>query len=359
VTSGLFRRKKEPPTPPPTDQPLTIPPEWLRYSSSIRFAPLGMGGQSRLRDSTVTVLGLGALGSAIAEEFTRLGIGKLVLVDRDIVEMSNLSRQSLYTEADAREGSPKAIAVAHRLHDINPQVMLEPRVADVTYRNIYFHLTDSMLCMDGSDNFELRHLINQVSVSSGIPWIYSGVMGARMNVMAILPHQTPCLACLVPLEQTQVPTCLTTGVWEPAVRTATAMATTLAVQYLTTGKPMAGLFHADLWQGRFGRINPVRDANCPVCGLGEIPHLRGKLGMKSRALCSEDGVELWPEKVMEIDLEELYHRLAGQARVELHDYFLRLREGDLLVTLFPDGRALVRGTHDEGQARAVLARVLG
>jgi len=358
VTSRLFRRKKEPPPPPPR-QPVSIPPEWLRYSSSIRFAPLGMGGQARLRDSTVTLLGLGALGSAIAEELVRLGIGKLVLVDRDIVEVSNLSRQSLYTESDAHDGLPKATAAAYHLHDINPQVMLEPRVSDVTYRNIYVHLTDSMLAMDGSDNFELRHLVNQVSVSSGIPWIYSGVMGARMNVMAILPHQTPCLACLVPLEPAQTPTCLTTGVWEPAVQVAAAMATTLAVQYLTTGKPMAGLFHADLWAGRFGRINPVRDTNCQVCGLGEMPHLRGKLGTKSRAVCSEDGVELWPEKMMELDMEALYKRLAGHFHVELHDYFLRMLDGDLMLTLFPDGRALVRGTHDEGQARAVLARVLG
>lgn len=355
----MFNRRKNNPAPSSISAPPLIPQDWLRYSSSIHFEPLGLAGQEKLQSKTIAVLGLGALGTNIAESLCRLGIGKLVLVDRDIVLESNLSRQTLYTSFDASASTPKAIASAAHLAAINPLVSLEPHVSDINFRNIYNHVRNCDLIMDGSDNFELRHLINQVSVSSGFNWIYAGVMAARTTVMAIIPHRTPCLSCLISLDHTPIATCASVGVFEPAVKVAASMAATLAVQLLVTGAPLAGLFHADLWNGHCGWMQPAVDPNCPVCRLGEMPHLRGKMGLQTRAVCGADGVEIWPEHEQELDLGELYSRLQSAVSVEWHDYFLRLRDEQVVITLFPDGRAFVKGTHDEGQARAALARYLG
>ena len=337
-----------------------------RYSRQMRFAPIGEDGQRRLLASRVLVVGCGALGSAVVETLVRAGVGQVRLVDRDYLEFSNLQRQVLYDEGDVAAGLPKAIAAGTKLRLINSQVELDPRVVDVTHKNIAELADDADVIVDGTDNFEVRFLLNDYALSAGKPWVYGGVIGAEGQCMTIVPGDTACLACLLPEPPPPgaSPTCDTAGVLAPAVNLVAAIQSAEALKLLS-GHSQAISRHlavVDLWHNTLRRVDLsklLEAGDCRVCCGREFAWLEGRRGSKAAVLCGRNAVQLRPDVPRELDLWALADSLSGVADIIVNDYLLRATTERHTVTVFADGRAIVTGTDDEGAARSVYAQLVG
>lgn len=348
------------------ESPPQLDPSLLRYSRQMRYAPLGVVGQQRLADARVLVCGCGALGSAIANTLVRAGVGMVRIVDRDFLELSNLQRQVLYDEADVAAGLPKAIAAANKLRGINSQVTVDAVVADVTHKNIAALAGDVDAILDGTDNFEVRFLLNDFALDRGLPWVYGGVIGAEGQSMTILPGQTPCLGCLVaePPPPGTTPTCDTAGILGTVVNLIASIQATEGLKILS-GHPEAtsrGLTIVDLWNNRFRQVDLTglrEKGGCRACDRRDLVWLDGRQGSKAAVLCGRNAVQLRPSRGETLDLVRLAEQLSGVGEVLQNDYLLRLDTGEYTLTLFPDGRAIVSGTDDEGVARGVFARYVG
>jgi molybdopterin-synthase adenylyltransferase len=343
--------------------------DWSRYSRQMILPQVGRAGQARLREARVLVLGLGALGSAMAATLTRAGAGALRLVDRDYVELHNLQRQSLYTEADVDAALPKAIAAAVHLRAINHEVAQEPIVADVDAENIEQILAGCDLALDATDNFAARYLLNDACVQSGRPWVYSAVLGTSGMIMPVRPGQSACLRCVFPDPPPPgaAPTCETAGVLGPAVEVVAGLAPTAAVQILLGAAPPAGLLAVDVWRGEFDRLGDGRpDPACPACGRRAFEFLGGgaRAALGGSQLCGRQTVQV-RVGAAGLDLHALAARwdAAGAGQTLVNAYLARLvtgaGDGALALTLFPDGRALVQGTDDPAAARSFVARYVG
>ena len=340
-----------------------------RYSRQILFAPLGPEGQRRLMGGRAALVGCGALGSVQAELLTRAGIGTLRLIDRDFVELDNLHRQTLYDEDDARQSWPKAVAAEAHLRRINAQVRIEARVDDLTPRNAAELLEGCDIVLDGTDNFETRYLINDFAVSRGIPWIYGAVVGSEGVSLTILPGEIACLECVFgPRPQAPAATCDTVGVLNWAVNWVASQQAGEAVKWLAGAQSAMrrGLIRADLWTNRWQQLQPMPpDPECRACGRRDFIHLRGETRAEV-TLCGRNAVQIH-ERRRELDLAELNRLLSPHGTVHGNDYVLRFRphlhaggeEAALEMTIFPDGRALIKGTTDPAQARSLYARYLG
>ncbi len=339
-----------------------------RYSRQARFAPLGDEGQRRIRDARVAIVGCGALGSVQAEIMTRAGTGFLRLIDRDIVELSNLQRQFLYDESDAREASPKAAAAARRLASINSDVHLEPVVADLTPSNAADLFENIDLILDGTDNFETRYLINDAAVSRNIPWIYGAAVGSYGLKLAIVPGATACFRCVYPdpPEGTQ-PTCETAGVLGSLTATIAALQTADAIRILSLPSRdqrerldplIARLTTVDVWSGEIRQLAPfARDPACPCCALRQFVHLDGSRRAPV-SLCGRNAVQIH-ERTRPINLVDLASSLSALAPIRSNEFALRIALDPYELTVFPDGRAIVKGTTDIGIARSLYARYVG
>lgn len=337
-----------------------------RYSRQMRYAPLGRAGQERLAAGRALVCGCGALGSAIANTLVRAGVGMVRVVDRDFLELSNLQRQLLYDEADVAAGLPKAIAAANKLRAINSQVEIEPVVADVTHKNIADLADDVQVIVDGSDNFEVRFLVNDYSLSSGTPWVYGGSIGAEGQSMTIVPGQSACLACLIPEPPPPgvTPTCDTAGILGPAVNLVAAIQAAEALKLLSgnTDAVSKQLTIVDLWTNRLRQVDlgKLRAAGtCRTCGQRDFVWLDGRRGSKSAILCGRNAVQLRPDGHQSLDLESLAKNLENVGSVMQNEYLLQLQTDRHTITLFPDGRAIIAGTDDERTARSVFAQLIG
>ena len=332
-----------------------------RYSRQRRFAPLGEAGQERIRKATVVIVGCGALGTVMAELLTRAGVGRLRIVDRDFVELSNLQRQFLFDESDAAEGLPKAIAAARRLARLNAEVEIEPVVADLVPANVEELLEDADLILDGTDNFETRFLMNDAAVSTGRPWIYAAAVGSYGLKFAIVPGQTACLRCIYPEPPTGAqPTCETDGVLGPLTSTIASLAAADALKILASGPETIGerLTTVDVWSGVIRQIaTPARDPECPCCARREFTHLDGSQRAPI-SLCGRNAVQIH-ERRRPVNLQELAQRLALIAPVRANEFALRTTVDSYELTVFPDGRAIIKGTTDPGIARSVYARYVG
>lgn len=353
----------------------TPPPniDLARYAKQTRYAPLGEEGQHRLMAARVLVVGCGALGSVIAETLVRAGIGSaenglVRLVDRDFLELSNLPRQVLYTEEQARAGLPKAIAAADRLKQINSATHLEPIIADVSYRNMAELADGADLIVDGTDNFETRLLVNDFAMKNNLPWVYGGVIGAEGRVMPVLPGETACLACLVPEPPAagEMPTCDSAGVLGAAVNVIASLQSLEAIKLLSGNHDAVttGLTVVDLWSGRWRRLDVPRDANCRCCGKADYEWLDGRRGSRAVVLCGRGAVQLTPpEGSSPIDLPAMRAKLAPLGDLTSNPFLVRLRlseaNGGHEITLFADGRAIISGVDDEAQARTVWNRYIG
>ena len=335
-----------------------------RYTRQTLFAGLGAAGQERLSRARVLIAGCGALGSVLANSLARAGVGYLRLVDRDFVEGNNLQRQVLYEEQDALEGLPKAVAAERALRRINSLITVDAHVADITSDSIEPLLDGIDVVLDGSDNFEVRYLLNDACVKAGIPWIYSGVIAAYGVTMTILPGETACLRCVFPdrpLPGT-TPTCDTAGVLNGIVNVITGMASTEAIKLLAgSDRLVRGLTWMDLWENTFERVELPRMPDCPTCGLGHYEYLDAPLDESGVSLCGRNAVQVRPPRGTEaaLDLGALAERLRPAGEVASNEFLLRLRVDGYEVTVFPDARAIIKGTDDPTVARTVYARYVG
>ncbi|MBV8847365.1 MAG: ThiF family adenylyltransferase [Bryobacterales bacterium] len=332
-----------------------------RYVRQIRFAPIGAEGQRRIQGSRVAIVGLGALGSVQAELLARAGAGTMRLVDRDFVELGNLQRQFLYDEADAEDAVPKAVAAARRVARINSSIEVDPIVADLAPSNADELLGSVDLILDATDNFETRYLINDFAVREGTPWIYGGAVGSYGLKLAIVPGRTACFRCVYPdPAQGAQPTCETEGVLGPATAAIASLQSGDALKMLAEGPDSVDplLTTIDVWSGRIRQIAaPARDPDCPCCVRRELPYLDGRRRAPI-SLCGRNAVQIH-ERSRPLDLLELAGRLRPFASVRLNEFALRAVVDEYEITVFPDGRAIVRGTTDTGVARSIYARYIG
>ena len=336
----------------------------VRYSRQERFAGIGVDGQARLRRARVVIVGCGALGSVLAEQMCRAGVGRLTLVDRDFVEPSNLQRQSLFDEDDAAAGLPKAVAAEAHLRRLNSEVDVRGVIADVAADSAPELLEGASIVLDGTDNFETRFLVNDVCVRESIPWVYGACVGAYGLALLVRPHVTPCLRCV--LEEMPPagsgPTCDTAGVIAPIVHVVAGIQAAEALKLLA-GREEAltrGLVAVDLWKGTFDVMDLSRRApSCPSCTEGRYDYAEVGATGGSTVLCGRDAVQVRPPRGTKVDLPELARRLAGVARVNANDYLVRMETDEAEMVVFGDGRAIVRGVQDAAQARSLYAKYVG
>jgi adenylyltransferase/sulfurtransferase len=330
-----------------------------RYSRQILFPPIGPEGQQRIRQASVCIVGCGALGSFQAEALARAGVRRLRLIDRDYVEYTNLQRQWLYSESDAESEAPKAVAAARRLHLVNRDVELQALVNDLTPSNAEELVADCELILDGTDNFETRYLLNDLSVKLGLPWIYGAAIGSYGVVMPVQPGLSPCFACVYPEPPEGLqPTCDVNGVLAATTASVAALQVATAMRLLV-GETFRSFIHTlDVWTGASRRIDAgERDGACSVCGLREFTYLDGRRRTPV-SLCGRNAVQLH-DVSRPMDLQQLAVRLAPHGEVRVNDFALRLRVPKYDLTFFPDGRAIIKGTTDIGVARSVYARLIG
>jgi len=332
-----------------------------RYSRQLLFAGIGEAGQERLLAARAAVVGCGALGSFHADALARAGVGRLRIIDRDYIELSNLQRQWLFDESDADDGLPKAVAAARRLARVNSGVAVEPVVADLTPANIEDLLSGADVILDGTDNFETRYLINDFAVSKSIPWIYGGAVGSYGIAMPVAPGSTACLKCIYPEPPAGVqPTCETAGVLNSVVAMVAAIQVSEALKILS-GHPeevSRRLTTIDVWSGTIRQIEgPAPDPECPACGQRIFPHLEGA-GRPPISLCGRNAVQIH-EGSRPLDLAGLKERLAPLGEVRANEFALRFFLPPYEMTVFPDGRAIIKGTTDTGLARSLYARYVG
>jgi molybdopterin-synthase adenylyltransferase len=341
------------------------PSDLARYARQARFAPLGEAGQRRLAGAKALLCGCGALGSAIANTLVRAGVGSLRIVDRDFVELSNLQRQVLFDEADARAGLPKAVAAAEKLRQINSTVSVEPIVADIDPSNLEQFCDGVELILDGTDNFETRFLLNDVAVKRGLPWVYGGCIGAEGQAMIILPGETACLRCLMPEcpAPGSTPTCDTAGILGPVVSLIAAIQAAEAIKILSGNRAAISrnLTVVDLWQNQVRQIDVRRlrdQSDCPTCKHGEYSWLFGRSGSRTAVLCGRNAVQL-SRPGASISLDQLAEKLAGVGELVRNQFLVRLKVEGYELTIFPDARAIISGTDDVVTARAIYAKYVG
>jgi molybdopterin-synthase adenylyltransferase len=343
--------------------------EQEKYSRQILFSAIGEAGQERLLNASAVLVGCGALGTSSANLLVRAGLGRLRIIDRDFVEPSNLQRQTLFDEADARAALPKAVAAERHLRAINAGVHVEGITSDLTPKNAAELLSGFDLILDGTDNFETRLLLNDAAVSLGVPWIYAAVVGSYGVTMTVLPGETACLACLLESgEDTSASgaalggdaTCDTIGVLQAAVGVIASIQSTEAMKLLA-GKPDAlhrKLVSCDVWTGKFQSIAVARNPQCRACARREFIYLNGD-AQPHITLCGRDSVQIH-ERSRKLDLAELGRRLNDSSRdVRFNEFLLRFRVPPYELTVFADGRAIIKGTKDPSVARSLYARYVG
>ena len=335
-----------------------------RYSRQILFAGIGQEGQRQLLQARALIVGCGALGSAHAESLARAGVGRLRIVDRDFVEASNLQRQTMFTERDADERIPKAVAAANHIRAINAEIEVEPEIADVNHSNIERLAKDCDVVLDGTDNFATRYLINDACVKHGINWIYGAAVGSYGVTMTVRPHQTPCLRCVfeeAPPAAT-APTCDTTGVIMPIISVVAAVQVTEALKLLTgkTEDLHRSLMQFDVWRNEWRKINPGPPSpDCPTCAQGRFETLKAAAGDFAAVLCGRNAVQISPALATQLNFEELAARLRVTGEVKVNDYLLRFRTGEFELTVFQDARSIIRGTSEITTARSLYAKYIG
>ncbi|MER3414742.1 MAG: thiamine biosynthesis protein ThiF [Gemmataceae bacterium] len=337
-----------------------------RYSRQMRFEPIGEEGQRRLVRSRVTICGCGALGTVLANTLVRAGVGHVRIVDRDFIELNNLQRQVLFDEQDVAENLPKAEAAARKLAAINSAVYVEPVVQDINYTNILGLVADADVILDGTDNFEVRYLINDAAVKLGKPWIYGGCIGSHGQTMTIVPGQTPCLRCVIESSPPpgMAPTCETAGVLAPIVNIIASLEACEALKILTGHLEAINrdLIYIDVWDNEYRRfrIAPLKESvDCPCCRRQQFDWLEGRYGSQTTTLCGRNAVQVSPVHPTALRFDELAKHLEPLGQVIYNRFLLKFAVDGYEFHVFPDGRAIVTGTHDPDLARSLYARYIG
>ena len=334
-----------------------------RYSRQILFQGIGVDGQKRLAAGRAAVVGCGATGSALASLLARAGVGMLRIIDRDYVEPSNLQRQSLFDESDAAESLPKAVAASRKIAAFNSEIAIEARVEDVVPGNIEELLEGVDVILDGTDNFETRYLVNDYAVKMSKPWVYAAAVGSYGVTLNVVPGKTACLACIFPdSPMGMVETCETSGILNTAVNVVASVAATEALKILLGGKALERLrrtlWSFDVWTNEFAEIGAGKPrAGCRACGEHDFVHLAGE-GRPHITMCGRNSVQIH-ERSRPIDFAEMQRRLETLGMVRHNEFVLKFWREPYEMTLFPDGRAIIKGTTDTGVARSLYARFVG
>jgi molybdopterin/thiamine biosynthesis adenylyltransferase len=336
-----------------------------RYARQVRYPPLGEEGQRRLLASRALLCGCGALGTVLANTLARAGVGFLRIVDRDFIETNNLQRQVLFDEDDVAAGLPKAVAAVNKLRRINSQVALEPVVTDVDHTNIESLCRDMDMILDGTDNFETRFLLNDAAHKLRLPWVYGGCLGAEGQALTILPGETPCLRCLVqePPPPGESPTCDTAGILGPIIGVVASMQACEALKILSGHREAISRQWTiiSLWDNTIRQldVSGLRGTvDCPAC-RGEYAWLSGQRGSHTAVLCGRNAVQITPPDRKRLSLPAMAEKLSGIGRVTLNPFLLRLEVDGYVITLFPDGRAIISGTDEIAVAKTVYAKYVG
>lgn len=347
-------------------EPTSPSADLQRYARQTRFVELGEAGQRRLLASRALICGCGALGSVLANTLARAGVGRLRIVDRDFVELSNLQRQMLFDEDDLAAALPKSVAAAEKLRRINSTIEIEPIVADVDHLNIRALCDGVDVIVDGTDNFETRFLLNDAALELNLPWVYGGCIGAGGQTMTILPGETPCLRCLMPEPPPPgaAETCDTAGIVAPIINVIASIQAMEALKILSGRRDATqrGLLIFDLWENRQRQVklDLLREsAQCAACQRRDFVWLRGERGSHTAVLCGRNAVQLTQPAGERLSLEALEQRLAGVGKVTRNPFLLRLAVDEYLLTIFADGRAIVGGTEDIATAKGLYARYVG
>ena len=334
-----------------------------RYSRQILFSGIGAEGQQRLAAGRVAIVGCGATGSALASLLARAGVGTLRIIDRDYVEASNLQRQSLFDEKDAAESVPKAIAAARKIAAFNAEIVVEARVEDVVPQNINALLEGFDVILDGTDNFETRYLLNDFAVKNSLPWIYTAAVGGYGVTLNVVPGKTACLACIfADTPQGMIETCETSGILNTAVNLVASIAATEAIKLLLGGAAVEHLrktlWSFDVWKNEQAEIAAANPRpGCRACGERDFVHLAGE-GRPHITMCGRNSVQIH-ERARPIDFVEMQQRLEAHGVVRHNEFVLKFWRDPYEMTLFPDGRAIIKGTTDTGVARSLYARFVG
>ena len=336
-----------------------------RYARQTLFAGIGRAGQERLLASRVAIIGCGALGTVLANNLARAGVGHLTIADRDFIEANNLQRQILFDEDDIARGLPKAVAAAEKLRRINSAVTVEARVQDITADTVEAFIEGADVVLDGTDNFETRYLLNDACLKAGKPWIYSGVIASYGVTMNVLPGETACLRCVFPERPLPgtLPTCDTAGVLNGIVGVIAGVAATEALKLLVGSDALVrGMTWIDLWENTFDRLEVPRHDACPTCSLHQYEYLEAIDGDGGTTLCGRNAVQVRAAghgSAVALDLPALAERLSAVGSVGQNAFLLRLRVDAYDITVFPDGRAIIKGTDDPAVARSLYARYIG
>ena len=332
-----------------------------RYSRQVLFPGIGSEGQRKLAAARVGLVGCGATGSALAALLARSGVGSIRIIDRDYVEPSNLQRQSLFDESDAAQSLPKAIAAARKIAAFNSQIVVEPQVADLVPANAESLLDGLHLILDGTDNFETRYLLNDFAVRASLPWIYTAAIGSYGVTLNVLPRKTACLACLFPdPPRGAFETCETAGILNSAVNLAASIAATEAIKMLVGANERVRrtLLSFDIWTNEHAEVRAENPRpGCRACGMRDFAHLAGE-GRAHITLCGRNSVQIH-ERHRPVDFSEVSLRLKPHGAVRHNDFVLKFWPEPYEMTLFPDGRAIIKGTTDTAVARSLYARYVG
>ena len=335
-----------------------------RYSRQVLFPEIGKSGQEKLLAARVLIVGCGALGASHAEMLSRAGVGHLRIVDRDFVEFTNLQRQTLFSESDAAERLPKAVAARNRIAEINSEIEVDAIVADVNYSNVEQLIDGCDLVIDGTDNFQVRYLLNDACVKLGKTWIYGAAVSSYGTTMTIIPGKTPCLRCIfdeMP-DAGSSPTCDTAGVIMPIIATVSATQVSEALKLIVgdTDALHGSLMQFDVWANDRQRIKlGAPNPECKTCGQQIFEYLEAENAEFSAVLCGRNAVQIAPPRPAQLDLASLAERVGRLADVKQNEYLVRFMSGENEITVFGDGRAIIKGIDDVAEARSLYARYIG
>lgn len=335
--------------------------DWSRYSRQMLFQPVGEKGQEMLSHAKVLIVGMGALGTVIANHFVRAGVGHVVFCDRDYVEKSNLQRQLLFNEEDADQLLPKAVAAERALKKLNTSIKIEGHVTDIHAHNIESFMNDVNLIMDGTDNFRTRYLLNDVAYKFGVPFIYGGAVSSRGMNAVFIPGETPCLRCMFPTYDGAGQTCDTVGVLSPVVDIVASIQAIEGLKLLTANKHAlrSNLVTFDIWENDSFemKLKEVHE-HCPTCQLKQYPTLTEADSDHITTLCGRETIQFLTNKGLNLSVWN--ERLRAVAEVKETPFLLRahLQEGETLI-LFPDGRVLIQGTEEIARAKSLFSKYIG
>jgi adenylyltransferase/sulfurtransferase len=343
-----------------------LDPSLDRYSRQIKFPGIGEDGQRKLMQSRVTLCGCGALGTVLANAVVRAGVGFVRIIDRDFIETHNLQRQVLFDEDDVAANLPKAEAAARKLRRVNSAIQIEAVVTDVDHTNVLDLVSDVDLVLDGTDNFEVRYLVNDAAIKLGKPWVYGGSIGSHGQTMTIIPGETPCLRCVIESSPPpgMAPTCETAGVLGSIINVIASYQAAEALKILTGHRETINrdLVFVDVWENvhKSFKIAKLKDTvDCPCCKRREFDWLDGKMGSQTTSLCGRNAVQISHRSATRLDFEQMSRQLANVSQVSFNRFMFKFTADGHEFTVFPDGRAIIKGTNDVDRARTLYAKYVG